>query len=162
MEGLYTIDANNPSLIKYYSEDLKGLVCSVPASEIACVVFSGKMLCLIPVNQNGEPVRSRTFIFTDARSAPQADRFLGQFGHERFYAITGGSQIPAIYPLFKIKWLQENEPQVYEAADKFLQAKGFVVYRLTGNFVTDYSDASQTGLFDLHRLRWSQEHNQRS
>jgi hypothetical protein len=31
-------DANNPSLIKYYSEDLKGLVCSVPAAEIARVV----------------------------------------------------------------------------------------------------------------------------
>lgn len=31
-------DANNPSLIKYYSEDLKGLVCSVPASEIARIV----------------------------------------------------------------------------------------------------------------------------
>ncbi len=31
-------DANNPSLIKYYSQDLKGLVCSVPATEIARLV----------------------------------------------------------------------------------------------------------------------------
>lgn len=31
-------DANNPSLIKHYSADLKGLVCSVPASEIARLV----------------------------------------------------------------------------------------------------------------------------
>jgi hypothetical protein len=31
-------DTNNPSLIKYYSEDLKGLVCSIPASEIARLV----------------------------------------------------------------------------------------------------------------------------
>ena len=31
-------DTNNPSLIKYYSQDLKGLVCSVPASEIARLV----------------------------------------------------------------------------------------------------------------------------
>ena len=31
-------DANNPSLIKYYSQDLKGLICSVPASEIARLV----------------------------------------------------------------------------------------------------------------------------
>jgi hypothetical protein len=28
-------DANNPSLIKYYAQDLKGFVCSVPATEIA-------------------------------------------------------------------------------------------------------------------------------
>lgn len=31
-------DTNNPSLIKYYAQDLKGLVCSVPASEIAKLV----------------------------------------------------------------------------------------------------------------------------
>lgn len=31
-------DANNPSLIKYYSQDLKGIVCSAPASEIARLV----------------------------------------------------------------------------------------------------------------------------
>ena len=31
-------DTNNPSLIKYYSQDLKGLVCSVPAFEIARLV----------------------------------------------------------------------------------------------------------------------------
>lgn len=31
-------DTNNPSLIKYFSEDLQGLVCSVPASEIARLV----------------------------------------------------------------------------------------------------------------------------
>jgi hypothetical protein len=31
-------DTNNPSLIKYYSQDLKGLVCSVPALEIAKLV----------------------------------------------------------------------------------------------------------------------------
>jgi hypothetical protein len=33
-------DANNPSLIQYYAEGLKGLVCSVPASEIARLVNS--------------------------------------------------------------------------------------------------------------------------
>lgn len=31
-------DKNNPSLIRYFSEDLKGIVCSAPASEIARVV----------------------------------------------------------------------------------------------------------------------------
>lgn len=31
-------DANNPSLIKYYAQDLQGLVCSIPATEIARLV----------------------------------------------------------------------------------------------------------------------------
>ena len=129
----------------------------ISSAAIACVVFSGKMLGLIPVDEDGGLVRSRTFIFTDARSAPQASGFLSKFGHKRFYDITGGSQIPALYPLFKIKWLQEHEPEVFKAANKFFQAKGYILHRLTGNFVTDYSDASQTGMFDLSRLCWSKE-----
>lgn len=35
-------DANNPSLIKYYAQKLKGLVCSVPAEEIARLVNDNK------------------------------------------------------------------------------------------------------------------------
>ncbi|QVL34594.1 AIPR family protein [Telmatocola sphagniphila] len=31
-------DTNNPSLIKYYAQDLQGLVCSIPASEIGKLV----------------------------------------------------------------------------------------------------------------------------
>jgi len=31
-------DANNPSLIRYYAQDFKGLVCTVPATEIARLV----------------------------------------------------------------------------------------------------------------------------
>jgi hypothetical protein len=31
-------DANNPSLIRYYAQDLRGLICSVPAQEIAKLV----------------------------------------------------------------------------------------------------------------------------
>jgi xylulokinase len=127
------------------------------AEEIACVVLSGKMLGLIPVQTNGQPARRHTFIFADARSITEASEFLRDFGHERFYSITGGSQVPAIYPLFKILWLRNHEPEVYEASAKFLQAKTFILHRLTGNYVIDYSDASQTGMFDLKKLDWSKE-----
>lgn len=43
-------DANNPSLIKYYSEDLKGLVCSVPASEIARLVIDDEEGAIFDLN----------------------------------------------------------------------------------------------------------------
>lgn len=38
-----------------------------------------------------------------------------------------------------------------------LQAKDYVIYRMTGQIVTDYSDASGTNLFDIREKRWSQE-----
>jgi len=38
-----------------------------------------------------------------------------------------------------------------------LQAKDYIIYKLTGNFVTDYSDASGSHLFDLSTLQWSDQ-----
>ena len=38
-----------------------------------------------------------------------------------------------------------------------LLAKDYIICRLTGRFVTDYSEASGTDAFDLRRLEWSRE-----
>jgi len=54
-------------------------------------------------------------------------------------------------------WLQENYPRLYEKAYKFLQPKDYVAFLLTRNFVTDYSDASGTNLFDIQKKEWSEE-----
>ncbi|MFX0203939.1 MAG: AIPR family protein [Candidatus Hodarchaeota archaeon] len=43
-------DANNPSLIKYYAQDLKGLVCSVPAQEIARLVNADTVGAIFDLN----------------------------------------------------------------------------------------------------------------
>ena len=38
-----------------------------------------------------------------------------------------------------------------------LGAKDFILHRMTGRFLTDYSDASGTGAMNLSRLAWSEE-----
>jgi len=131
--------------------------CRVSAQKLACVVFSGKTLGITMVGSDGKLVRTRNLIYQDSRSVKQAAEFLDKFGHERFYAITGGGQTPAIYPIFKMMWLKENEPDVYKATAWFLSAKSFVIHRLTDNFVIDHSDASQTGMLDLKKKFWSAE-----
>ena len=37
-----------------------------------------------------------------------------------------------------------------------LNAKDYIIHRLTGNFVTDYSDASSTNLFNLDKKDWDE------
>ncbi|UCF92044.1 MAG: FGGY-family carbohydrate kinase [Desulfobacterales bacterium] len=131
--------------------------CRISAKSLACVVFSGKTLGLTMVDADGNLARAQNLIYQDTRSVEQAARFLEHFGHERFYSITGGGHTPAIYPVFKMIWLKENEPEIYQATRWFLQAKSFIIHRLTGNFVSDYSDASQTGMLDLKKKAWSSE-----
>jgi xylulokinase len=54
-------------------------------------------------------------------------------------------------------WIRENEPDVYKKSHKFIHAKDFVVQRLTGKIVTDYSDATGMNLLDINTLQWSAE-----
>ncbi len=54
-------------------------------------------------------------------------------------------------------WVRDHQPEIYEQTYKTLNAKDFIVHRLTGQFYTDYSDGNSNGCFDLTNLKWSDE-----
>ncbi len=60
------------------------------------------------------------------------------------------------YTALHMKWVQENQPEIWSQVQHVLIAKDFLKYRLTGEMVTDYSDAAGTLLFDVARCRWSE------
>lgn len=124
------------------------------ADKIACVVFSGQMMGCVPLSRDGTPLRD-AIIWADQRAVNQAGRLLEKVGLEQAYRITGHRIGPA-YSAPKMMWLKEHEPHVFRQVYKFLQAKDFIVYKLTETWVTDPSDASGTGLFDIKTLTWSE------
>ncbi len=67
-----------------------------------------------------------------------------------------GHRASPAYTAPKILWVRRHQPDLYAQAVCFLQPKDYLVYRLTGEFATDYSDASGTLLFDLVNRRWHQ------
>lgn len=75
---------------------------------------------------------------------------------DQVYAVTG-HRVSASYAAAKLLWIRENEPEVFKKTAHMLQAKDYVIYRMTGQIVTDYSDASGTNLLDIREKRWSQE-----
>jgi xylulokinase len=61
------------------------------------------------------------------------------------------------FTLPKLLWVRDHEPQHFERARHMLLPKDYVRFRLTGEFATEVSDASGTGLFDVVGRRWSFE-----
>ncbi|NUQ21384.1 MAG: xylulokinase, partial [Gemmatimonadaceae bacterium] len=61
------------------------------------------------------------------------------------------------FTLPKVLWLREREPEAYARVATVLLAKDFIRFRLTGVLATEPSDASGTLMFDVARLRWSEE-----
>ncbi|HAZ27193.1 TPA: xylulokinase [Candidatus Acetothermia bacterium] len=123
--------------------------------DVAAIVFSGQMMGCLPVDRDGTPLRC-AIIWADQRAIQEAQEFVERVGLARVYHITGHRVGPA-YSGPKMAWLRRHEPRVFRETYKFLQAKDFVVHRLTGTWATDYSDACGTGLFDLAKKQWAQE-----
>lgn len=67
----------------------------------------------------------------------------------------------AYFSASKIKWLLENTPNLQPLLNEDRLCAGtidsFLIFRLTGNFVTDHTNASRTMLFNVKTLRWDDE-----
>ncbi len=126
---------------------------AVRAEDVACVVFSGQMMGCVVVDRQARPLRS-ALIWADMRAVEEAQAIIDAVGSEQTYQITG-HRASSSYSGAKILWIRNHQPELFRQAHKFLHAKDFVVARLTGMFVTDYSDASGMNLYDLNAGEWS-------
>ena len=57
----------------------------------------------------------------------------------------------------KLLWVRDHEPENYARVQKVLLPKDYIRFELTGEYASDVSDASGTGLFDVVNRRWALE-----
>ncbi|MCB9116779.1 MAG: xylulokinase [Caldilineaceae bacterium] len=126
----------------------------IDAAAIAAVGFSGMMMGCLPVAADGTPLRS-CIIWADQRAQEEAAFVAERCGADEVYLRCGHRTSPA-YCAPKILWVRNHQPEIYARTAKFLVPKDFIVHKLTGEFATDYSDASGTLLFDLVTRTWHQ------
>lgn len=119
------------------------------------ISFSAQFPSTIPVDRDGEPLRS-CMIWLDGRCEPQAEWLQENVGTEYIYEITGQVVCPKSV-IARVLWLRENEPNVFDKIYKIIDLKDYIEYKLTGNFVTDWSCASQSAFFDIRKKEWSKK-----
>jgi xylulokinase len=130
---------------------------SISAAEIAAVGISSIAPAIVPVDVQGKPLRKAILYGVDTRAEKQIRQLNQTWGEETIFQKTGqclSSQSAGP----KILWIREEEPDVYEQTSKFLCGSGYIVFKLTDEYVIDhYTAASYTPLFDVHGLRWDSE-----
>ncbi|GAC1473587.1 MAG: xylulokinase [Ktedonobacteraceae bacterium] len=90
----------------------------------------------------------------DQRTTQEAQWWEDTLGPQRVFDITGQLPLP-MFGVNKLLWLRKHMPQVFERIQHWLSIEDFVLWKLSGNFATDYSIASRTMLFDQRTLDWS-------
>lgn len=149
------IDQDADDWWKAICETTKALLAEVNPADIAAVSFSGTMMACLCVDKEGNPLYPG-LIWADMRSTKEAEELAQRISPIDYYHITG-HRLSSSYTGTKFMWIKKNEPEVYKKTYKTLNVKDYILLKLTGNFVTDYSDASSTCLMDITKREWSEE-----
>ena len=109
----------------------------------------------------GEPI-CNAIVWQCRRTAEHCERLISE-GYSELIADKTGLVIDAYFSATKIRWVIDNVPKAKELLNVGKLAVGtidtYLIYRLTNgkSFVTDYTNASRTMLFNIHTLSWDEE-----
>ncbi len=103
--------------------------------------------------ETGEPLH-RAIVWQDRRTASRCDELREQ-GHEELVRRRTGLVIDPYFSGTKIEWLVREGGVPRDAC--FGTIDSWLVFKLTGEHVTDFSNASRTMLFDIERRAWDEE-----
>jgi xylulokinase len=123
-------------------------------SGVDVVCLSGQMMGVVLLDGSGSPVRP-AIIWADTRSSSQCRLLVERIGMSEAYRTTGHRLNPT-YSLSKVMWVRDHEPHAFQRSTVAVQAKDYVVYRLSGVLATDPSDASSTNAYDQRAGAWSE------
>ncbi|MGC3937489.1 xylulokinase [Roseobacter sp. EG26] len=90
-------------------------------------------------------------LWNDTRSHAEAARFDGD---PQWRAITGNIVFPG-FTAPKVEWVRTHEPEVFEKTRKILLPKDYLRLWLTGEAVSEMSDAAGTSWLDTGNRDWS-------
>ncbi|MCX4366433.1 MAG: glycerol kinase GlpK [Clostridia bacterium] len=111
--------------------------------------------------ETGEPVYNA--IVWQCRRTSEYCSSLIDAGYSGMIKEKTGLKIDAYFSATKIKWILDNVDGARKLADEGKLCAGtidtFLIWKLTAGekFVTDYSNASRTLLFNIHTLKWDEE-----
>jgi len=102
----------------------------ITPEQVAGMSMSAQMVGTLPVDEQGQTLRP-AMIWLDARAQEEAEYLAKQ---------TGFDFIDGKAPSAKVRWIIENEPDVYAKTHKMLDCKDYVQFRMTGVFATRLRD----------------------
>ncbi|NCC49361.1 MAG: xylulokinase, partial [Clostridia bacterium] len=125
------------------------------AHSIAAVGLSGQMHGMVALDENMQVIR-RAILWNDQRTETQCREITELAGGEAALLELTNNQMLTGYTGGKIRWLQQQEPDHFARTRWILNPKDYLRWLLTGVRITEVSDASGTGLYDVRQNRWSE------
>ena len=119
-------------------------------SNVRGIGLSGQMHGAILLDEQDQVLRP-AILWNDTRSHAQAAQLDAD---PQFRALTGNIVFPG-FTAPKLLWVKDNEPEIFARIKKILLPKDYLRLWLTGEHVSEMSDASGTSWLDVAQRKWS-------
>lgn len=126
---------------------------SIDGSSLACIGITNQRESVVCWDRStGEPL-SRALVWQDRRTADMCQS-LRDCGYEPLFRERTGLVLDPYFSGTKMAWLLE---QGISRRAAFGTIDSWLLFKLCGRHVTDYSNASRTLVFDIRKLAWDEE-----
>lgn len=120
---------------------------------VSAIGLSGQMHGAVLLDAQNRVLRP-AILWNDTRCAQECVEMMAELPE---LAQLGGSLAMPGFTAPKLRWVARHEPEVFQQVAKVLLPKDYVRLMLTGDYVTDMSDASGTLWLDVQQRAWSDQ-----
>ena len=126
-------------------------LADIPAADLKGIAVASQGIASVAVDAGGRPL-DMAVSWYDTRAKGEAEEMAIKYGDNYLFETTGRHASSLFFP--QVLHLKRIKPDLYESAKYFLMPHDYLVYRLCGKAVTDYTMASGTLCFDTGNHRW--------
>jgi xylulokinase len=133
------------------SAAIADVVKQVSGERLAAIAITHQRETFVCLDQAGNPIRP-AMTWMDIRANAEVE----EFGTDDVHRITGKppNPTPAWY---KLLWLKKHEPETIARTKHVVDVAGYLVQKLTGEWVTSWASADPLGLVDLQRFDYDDD-----
>ena len=153
-----SVEHDGKEIINSVEECIKAVVKNIDLTSIKSVGITNQRETTIAWSKStGEPFHN-AIVWQDTRTQDICNELLANKKLKNHFEKTG-LPVATYFSLSKILWLIRNVPSIKNGLDDdvcFGTIDSWIIYNLTGKFLTDVTNASRTLMFDIYDLDWSQ------
>ena len=125
--------------VKEATQQIKAQV-SFDTADVAAIGISYQMHGLVAVDKNQQVLRP-AIIWCDSRAVQTGEQAARDIGQEK--CLKSLLNLPGNFTASKLKWVMENEPDVYSKIHKIMLPGDYIAMKMTGRIVTTPSGLSE-------------------
>ncbi|MDA4112293.1 MAG: autoinducer-2 kinase [Thaumarchaeota archaeon] len=124
---------------------------AVESSSIKAVSTTSMREGIVLYDESGKEIWACPNI--DSRAREEAEELVKSGEAEKIYFISGDWVSITSAPRFN--WIRKHQPHIFRRIAHMSMLSDWILYRLSGEFVTEPSIGSSSGMFDLKKRTWS-------